>query len=164
MKNQLKEIHVHARGVIIKENHILLCKTKDLSPDFYFLPGGHVEHFESVEQALIRELNEEVGFDFTIKRFLGCLEYSYDPETTLHAKCHTHEYGFYFEAESAILTSPSLPLKQLEDHILIEWIPLSKLDAIDFKPSILRELIPLWLEKDLTHALKSDMVQINKNN
>ncbi len=31
-------------GVIIDQDHILLCKTLDLSISFYFLPGGHVEN------------------------------------------------------------------------------------------------------------------------
>ena len=63
-------IHPLSRAVIIVDKHILLCKTKGLKPDFYFLPGGHVEHLESLEQTLKRELLEEIGYEFKIEKFL----------------------------------------------------------------------------------------------
>ena len=40
----------------------------------YFLPGGHVEVGESAENALIRELREELGVNCSIKQFLGVIE------------------------------------------------------------------------------------------
>jgi len=95
-------IHVLSRAVIIDQEQILLCKTLDLFPsDFYFLPGGHVEHGESTEKALIRELLEEAGCKCKIERFLGCLEYSFEPG--LNSLCHNHEYNFIFEVTSEIL-------------------------------------------------------------
>ena len=54
-------IHVLSRAVIIDQDHIFLCKTRDLVINSYFLPGGHVEHGESVEALLLRELVEESG-------------------------------------------------------------------------------------------------------
>jgi 8-oxo-dGTP diphosphatase len=88
-------IHVLSRAVIIDQNHILLCKTLDLQENFYFLPGGHVEHGESVEISLLRELVEETASEGKIKRFLGCLEYSF--EFGANSICHNHEYNFIFE-------------------------------------------------------------------
>ena len=70
-------IHVLNRYVIIDQGHIFLCKPLDLPINFYFLPGGHVEHGESVETSLLHELMEETGAHCKIKKFLGCLEYSF---------------------------------------------------------------------------------------
>jgi ADP-ribose pyrophosphatase YjhB (NUDIX family) len=53
-------IHVLSRAVIIDQGHILLCKTLDLPVSFYFLPGGHVKHGESVESAVLRSLRKAV--------------------------------------------------------------------------------------------------------
>lgn len=90
-----------SRGVIIDQDNILLCRTLDLPISFYFLPGGHVEHAESVEISLLRELMEETGAHCKIKIFLGCLEYSFEPGHS--SICHNHEYNFIFESESETL-------------------------------------------------------------
>jgi 8-oxo-dGTP diphosphatase len=151
-------IHVQARAVIIIDQHILLCKTVGLDHNFYFLPGGHVEHHESAKKAMERELLEEIGFQFEITRFLGCLEYSFDPKEKMHAKCHTHEYNLIFEAHSDLLTDPHVPLMQLEQHIETAWVAMDQLADIDVRPEPLVELIPKWLGSDLNDAYQSKMV------
>ena len=45
-------IHVLSRSVLIDQDYILLCKTVDLPINFYFLPGGHIEHGESASPSL----------------------------------------------------------------------------------------------------------------
>jgi ADP-ribose pyrophosphatase YjhB (NUDIX family) len=148
-------IHVLSRAVIIDQNHILLCKTLDLPYSFYFLPGGHIEHGETAYAAVRRELLEECGFEGTIKRFLGCLEYSFEPGHS--SICHNHEYNFIFEVESNALKIHSL-IPQLEDHIQLMWMPLSKISEIDFRAEPLRTLIPEWLGRTLNDAFKSVMI------
>lgn len=149
-----KHIHVLSRAVIIDEEHILLCKTLDLPSNFYFLPGGHVEHGESIEQAVLRELLEESGAVCTITRFLGCLEHSFKPGR--YSVCHNHEYNFIFEATSDSLKINN-PIPDLEEHIKLSWMPLSQLAEIDF-PTPLKTLIPKWLEYKNTHqAFSSQM-------
>lgn len=59
--------HVLSRAAIIHDDKILLCKTLDLEISFYFLPGGHIEHSESAEDSLLRELKEETSADCKIK-------------------------------------------------------------------------------------------------
>ena len=135
-------IHVLSRAVIIDHNHILLCKTLDLKNNFYFLPGGHVEHGESVETSLLRELVEETGSEGKIKRFLGCLEYSF--EFGANSICHNHEYNFIFEVELNNLKLKS-EIPQLEKQIELVWIELTKITEIDFRAEPLKKLIPEWL-------------------
>ena len=153
--NNKNSIHVLARAVIIDQDHLLLCKTLDLPVSFYFLPGGHVEHGESAEAAVHRELREESGFECTIKRFLGCLEHAFEPGH--NSICHTHEYNFVFEAESPSLKIHTI-IPQLEKHIQLLWIPLSQIGEIDFRAEPLKTLIPQWLARDTNHAFRSRMV------
>lgn len=148
-------IHVLSRGVVIDRDHILLCKTLDLPINFYFLPGGHVEHGESVETSLLREFVEEAGADCHIQRFLGCLEYSFEPGH--NSICHNHEYNFIFEITSNALTFEK-PIPRLEDHIELLWVPLSNLSALDFRPEPLKTLVPQWLQSEPTEIFKSVMV------
>jgi 8-oxo-dGTP diphosphatase len=147
-------IHVLSRAVIIDRGSILLCKTLDLPLSFYFLPGGHVEHRESAEISLLRELMEETGTQCKIKRFLGCLEHSFEPGHS--SICHNHEYNFIFEAESGSLKSDH-KIPQLEAHIELLWMPLNKLTEIDFRAEPLKKLVPQWLKLPVSHVFRSVM-------
>jgi 8-oxo-dGTP pyrophosphatase MutT (NUDIX family) len=144
-------IHVLSRAVIIDQDHILLCKTTDLANNFYYLPGGHVEYKESVEESLARELIEEAGVEVIIKRFLGCLEYRF---TNKH-HCHDHEYNFLFEVESDHLKLDIKPTP-CESKMDIIWMPLKTLVEIDFRAEPLKRLIPKWLSEPENNCFRSD--------
>ncbi len=148
-------IHVLARAVIIDQDHILLCQTTDLATNFFYLPGGHVEHGESVETSLCRELIEEAGAEATIKRFLGCLEYRFDPGH--NSICHNHEYNFVFEAKSDNLKL-DIKLASLESKLDLVWIKFDRLVEIDFRAEPLKLLIPKWLNSPPSNAFKSEMI------
>jgi 8-oxo-dGTP diphosphatase len=154
MTNQ-NNIHNLSRGVIIDQGHILLCKTLDLPVPFYFLPGGHIEHMESAEQAAVREILEESGAKASIKRFLGCLEHSFKPGH--NSICHNHEYNFIFEVESDSLKL-GRPIPRMEKHIELLWVPLDKLDEIDFRPKALKTVIHRWLQNAPCITWQSVMV------
>lgn len=148
-------IHVLSRAVIIDQAHLLLCKTIDLPINFYFLPGGHVEHGESAEDAVRRELLEETGAHCILKRFLGCLEYHFEPGH--NSICHKHEYNLIFEGEAETLKF-RMPLHQLEQHITLHWLPLEELKHIDFRPEPLKLLLPGWLKSSHGQAFYSQMI------
>jgi 8-oxo-dGTP diphosphatase len=59
----MKLFYVGIKGAIIQNGKILLLKTNDLlaeKQDFWELPGGRIEDEETFEQALHRELREEL--------------------------------------------------------------------------------------------------------
>jgi len=61
----MKQIkHIGVYGLIIKDNKILLIKKNGGPYDGKLdLPGGTIEFNETIEEALVRELQEEVGID-----------------------------------------------------------------------------------------------------
>jgi len=151
----MHNIHVLSRGVFIDGDHILLCRTLDLKNNFFFLPGGHIEHQESAETALIRELKEETGNEFYIKRFLGCLEHSFEPGH--NSICHNHEYNMVFEVGSKNITvKDNIP--QVEKNIELVWVPFDHLDKLDFRPGkFFIELIQKWLQNSANNYFYSFM-------
>jgi len=150
--NNKNNIHVLSRAVIIDQDHILLCKTLDLQINFYFLPGGHIEHNESAQDAVLRELEEESGAKCAIKRFLGCLEHIFKPGH--NSICHNHEYNLIFEVESASLQLHT-PIPQMEEHLKLVWTPIAKISEIDFRPEALKTLLPKWISEDKNNAFQS---------
>jgi 8-oxo-dGTP pyrophosphatase MutT (NUDIX family) len=67
----MKVIHKIA-AVVIEDNKFLLVRKKGAS--IWTSLGGHPEVNESEEQALMREIKEEMGCDATIERKLGDFE------------------------------------------------------------------------------------------
>ena len=94
--------------------------------DYWEFPGGKIEAGETPEQALIREIREELATTVQIERFLTTVEYSY-PEFHLFMDCFlcTVAQGKLdlLEHESACWLS----MDHLRD---VNWLPADLL-AID---------------------------------
>lgn len=69
-KEKIPKVGVGA--VILDENNRILLVLRKKSPEAgcWSLPGGKVEYMETVENAVIREINEELGIDIVIERLL----------------------------------------------------------------------------------------------
>ncbi|MFW5794804.1 MAG: NUDIX hydrolase [Bacillota bacterium] len=74
-----KNIYNSARGIIIKNNQVLLLYSKSL--DYYMLPGGRREKAETFEACIIREIKEEIGFLVKIKEKTVIIK-EYYPDST----------------------------------------------------------------------------------
>ena len=56
-------IYFAVKGVLIKDNKILTVHKSDVPGDVWELPGGRMKFGETAEETLIREINEETGYD-----------------------------------------------------------------------------------------------------
>ncbi|WP_158607018.1 NUDIX domain-containing protein [Paenibacillus ginsengarvi] len=139
------EVHFRhiARAVIVHENKILIARLKGAHA---FLPGGGVEPGEGAQQALQRELYEELGVVCAVHRFMGVLEtHRIDEKGVLQ-----HEISHLFEVSSEQLTSFAHPRSQ-EDHLDFHWIDLNtdQIKRHDVLPRMMQEhLVRLVAERD----------------
>jgi 8-oxo-dGTP diphosphatase len=72
-------------AALIQHSNTVLIAKRRLSKargGFWELPGGKVEPGESDEQALVREIKEELGIEIEITSVYGQTEYMY-PELTI---------------------------------------------------------------------------------
>lgn len=78
LKNSVFNYRVCA---IIKYNNKLLAMKNDNTP-YYYLPGGRVDLHESADEAIKRELKEELGIDAEIIRPLWFAQSFFIEDTT----------------------------------------------------------------------------------
>ncbi len=125
-------IEVIARGVVINDNSILLCRSRKTG--HYYLPGGHVEFGEKSEIALRREINEETGLEARKAEFIGAFENCFVQDEEKH-----HEVCLLFKIDLE-----ERDIRSKEPFIEFEWIKISELENINFLPIILKKIIPSW--------------------
>ena len=67
----MSDIKKTARAVILMDDKVILIRRKrykngELIKDYYVIPGGHLDENETFEEAVIREVKEELGIDVKI--------------------------------------------------------------------------------------------------
>lgn len=131
------KIHVIARAILFQGDDIVLCRPK--GKKWLFLPGGHVENGETVRQALVRELEEEIGsHDYQLGSFAGVCEGIFSRGNDILQQ----EVNFLFEVHM-----PEGEINSNESHI--EFIPanIAALKNYDIMPAGTRELLINWIDR-----------------
>ncbi len=67
-----------ASAVIIKDDHLLMVQIADRGYLWWALPGGTIEENETPEEALVRELREELTLEVKPQRRLYEVEMPYE--------------------------------------------------------------------------------------
>ncbi|MBB4826771.1 8-oxo-dGTP pyrophosphatase MutT (NUDIX family) [Sporosarcina luteola] len=127
--------HHLARGVLVRDNRVLLGRAKGYVN--VFLPGGHVDFGESAKDALIREMQEEMGVACTVGDFLGIVEHHWMKGDEL--QCEVNQL---FIMECDALMGNTLP-PALEPHLTFFWRQAEELE--DLEPFPLRALIQQYM-------------------
>ena len=83
-------------------------------------PGGKIEPGESREVALKREIQEELGIDITIDKFLCTTDYDY-PSFHLTMRCY--------------LCSVESGMIELREHKSARWLTVESLDSVEWLPA-----------------------------
>ena len=88
--------------------------------DGWEFPGGKVEPDETPEQAIVREIREELATEIRVERYFDTIEYDY-PEFHLSMDCFLCR-----------IISGDLILKE---HEAARWLSKEELDTVDWLPA-----------------------------
>lgn len=89
--------------------------------DGWEFPGGKIEDGESPEDAIVREIREELGADIRVNGFLTTVEHDY-PQFHLSMDCFWAEL-----VEGSEMT--------LLEHEAAKWLSYENLDSVDWLPA-----------------------------
>ena len=99
----MKRIEVVA--AVIRDGDRILATERGYGPwkDWWEFPGGKMEAGESPEQALVREIREELDAEIVIDSFLHTVEWDYpDFHLTMHCyMCTLNGVAHFLEHEAA---------------------------------------------------------------
>ena len=88
--------------------------------DWWEFPGGKMEHGETPEEALKREICEELSAEISVDEFLCTVEYDY-PKFRLKMHCY--------------LCSMLTDALHLNEHEAARWLSKDELDSVDWLPA-----------------------------
>lgn len=116
----MKTVRV-AAAVIIHENKVFATQRGyGAFKDGWEFPGGKIEPGESPQQALIREIREELDTEIEPLELLDTVEYDY-PEFHLSMDC------FLCKVKSGNLV--------LKEHEAARWLDRTTLDSVEWLPA-----------------------------
>jgi len=125
----MKTIKVAA--AVIRRGNQIFATERGYGPwrGWWEFPGGKLEPGETAEQALVREIEEELATEIEVDEFLLTVEYDY-PEFHLSMDC------FLCHVKEGDLV--------LKEHMAARWLDESELDSVGWLPAD-REIIKIMI-------------------
>ena len=116
----MKQIEVVA-AIISKGNKIFATQRGYGEwKDWWEFPGGKMEAGETPEEALVREIREELSAEISVDEFLCTMEYDYP---AFHLKMHCYLCSLVTEA------------LHLNEHEAARWLTKDELNSVKWLPA-----------------------------
>ena len=119
-------------GIVIDKNNVALMHRIKDGYEYWVFPGGGIEENETIEDALSREMVEELDIEVKQKRFLFKIE-----------NASRSEYYFLiteYEGQPRI-GGPELERMNKENQYILIWFPVEQLNSINLFPGKAKEMV-----------------------
>lgn len=123
---------VRVAALMLCDGKVVVVRHRAGSSTYHLLPGGGVNYRETLEQALLREVMEETGFEARV----GDLLFVND---TIDPHGRRHVVNITFAAE---ITGGSVTDEPIDDNVeAVEFIDPARLVDLDLRPPMATALI-----------------------
>lgn len=116
----MKTVRVVAAIIIHEDKIFATQRGYGEFKDGWEFPGGKIEPGETPQEALVREIKEELDIEIEVKDFLETVEYDY-PEFHLSMDC------FFCTIRSGELV--------LKEHEAAKWLTAERLESVGWLPA-----------------------------
>lgn len=123
-------------AVILCDGHVLVHRAR--ADDFWALPGGRVEFMECADQAVVREIGEELGWNVRVARQLWHVENFFEYRSE---RFHELLSIFRVDLVSPVKVDSEVDFQGIEDaddDILFRWVPVDCVAGYTLKPDFLK--------------------------
>ena len=124
---------VRATALIVEEGKLLVVEDED---GFYTI-GGAIQVGERTEEAVIREVKEELGVKAQAGQLAFVVENRFEQDGVFY-----HNIEFHYLVD--LLEDAPLTMQEDEQRQPCEWIDLDKLQNIQLVPAFLKTALPDW--------------------
>ena len=140
-------------AVALHDGHVLLHRSE--IDDFWALPGGRCELLETAQDAIRREMREELGAELRVERLLWVMENFFE-----HQGVSCHELGLYFLIDLGPDFEHYAPDESFEGDeeglgLVFCWFPVEALQAMRLYPTFLRDALQ-DLPEHVVHVVHHD--------
>ena len=150
------------KAVILHEDRVLLNRCRDANNgEYYSLPGGGQEQFETMAEAIHRECLEETGYFVEPVRFSALMEeICVDPFIRENYLQYAHKMLHIFLCKLTS-TERAEPTEADDLQLSSEWIPITDIPRINLLPKELREHFAELMEQECPMYLGSQYLEHN---
>ena len=134
-------IRTSAKALIIHEGRLLAIKHLDADGEWYSLPGGGQDPGETLQIALRRECQEELGVDVEVGDLRFVREYIGANHEFSNEDADVHQVEFLFECRLLQEIEGAKPSKPDPRQVATAWLALAHLPNHRLYPSPLRSLL-----------------------
>ena len=120
---------INVVAAVIKKDNLVLTTQRGYGEfkGLWEFPGGKIEKGESHQQALVREIKEELNVNISVEDFICTVEYEYP---NFYLVMHTY-FGKITQGEVKLI-----------EHQSMKWVEISELDNLN------------WLKADIDIIIK----------
>ena len=135
-KTDFGRFNFRVSAVIIRKNYLLTMQ--DNAYSYAYLPGGRVKMGETAQQAIKRELQEELHADLPVIRPLWFCQDFFTEEDTVEK---FHEICIYYLVDGGKLPEGSFSYAEGERINRFAWTPLDEVRQMHLYPEFIKDEI-----------------------